>query len=114
MREAKTPLGDIPSLYSLAANGDQAAEFRLVMLYKDYIKALAENFQEKYETTLEMEDLLQEGVIGILNSLKLLSLSLDCPTYAGWIEENIKKEILRRIFSEMRIPDSRRAPHDLL
>lgn len=113
MREAKTPLGDIPSLYSLAANGDQSAEFRLVMLYKDYIKALAGNLQEQYGATLEMEYLLQEGAVGILNSLKWLSLSLDCPTYASWIEENIKKEILRRIFSEMRISDSRRAPHDI-
>ncbi len=102
MSEAKTPLGDIPSLYSLAANGDSGVMAQLFDLYKEFIGVTADNFQIEYKTRIDTEDLLQEGALGILNSLQSIQLNSDCPTYAAWIEKNIRAALLERIQSESR------------
>lgn len=109
MREVKTPQGDIPSLYSLAANTlyDEKTrkEFsdKLVELYKDYIFTTVGNLQEKYGTKFDPDDLFQDGVVGLLESLKSLELNNECRTYAAWIEKNIRRAVESRILEEMRM-----------
>ncbi len=102
MSETKTPPGDIPSLYSLAAQGDGDAKVELIRLYQNYVKDTADNLQAEHKTRIEADDLLQEGTLGILNSLRSLSLDSQCPTYAAWIEKNIYAALLERIRSELR------------
>ncbi|MDO8466787.1 MAG: hypothetical protein Q7S83_01465 [bacterium] len=116
MREAKTPQGDIPSLYSLAANTlyDEKTrrEFsdQLVELYKDYILTAVSNLQEQHGTKLDSADLFNDGVVGLLESLRSLELNADCPTYADWIGKNIRKAIECRILEEIRMSGGGEAP----
>ena len=117
MREAKTPQGDIPLLYSSAANTQYDRKTRmeysakLAELYKDYILAVAKNLQEEYQTRIELEELTQEGVVGLLESLRSLELNNECRTYAAWIEKNIQRAIRGRISAELKTPGSEGWPN---
>lgn len=113
MKDPKTPQGDIPALYALAANHDKAAALKLIGLYNNYIKETAINLRSKYRVRAEIEDLVQEGVCGLLDSLKTLEMNLSFPTYSAWIEKNIKSAIAGMIHAELQAKGIDRAPDEL-
>ncbi len=105
----------VAELYSRAANTQYdkktrgEATAKLVELYKDYILAVAKSLQEEYKTRIELEELAQEGGVGLLESLRSLELDSECRTYAAWIEKNIQRAIRSRILTELETPGSGRA-----
>ncbi len=110
---SKTQQAEAPSLYSLAVAGDKAASLKLIGIYNGHIRFVAMSLQATFRTRIEMEDLVQEGVLGLLTAIKKDSLRPKAQSCSEWIEENIHSAIFALIHSEIKVPDSGWAPREL-
>ncbi|TSC82326.1 MAG: hypothetical protein G01um101419_597 [Parcubacteria group bacterium Gr01-1014_19] len=89
----------VAELYALAANKDFSAYLQLCELYKDYVAETVIEMKRKHVSDLPDEDLKFAAYFGIGSSLEKIELNSNCPSYAAWVEKNIRiaiqKEILR-------------------
>ncbi len=88
----------VAELYSLAAAGDMDARIKLGELYADFIAETGAELQLRHYSVADPMEIKIAGLSGIGNSLEKLGLSANCPTYAAWVEKNIRLSIQRLIF----------------
>lgn len=88
----------VAELYSLAASGDIEARMKLGELYSDFIAEIGAELQLRHYSVADPMEIKIAGLFGIGNSLEKIGLSVDCPTYAAWVEKNIRLAIQRQIF----------------
>ncbi len=87
----------VAELYALAANGDLSAYLQLCEFYKDYVAEVVVEMKRRHVSNLSDEDLKVAAYAGIGVSLQKLELNSDCPTYADWVEKNIRLTVQREI-----------------
>lgn len=103
----------VASFYSSAAAGDKGAALKLIGIYNDHIELVARSLQSSFRTRIEMEDLVQEGVLGLLIAVKTDSLRPKSYSCSRWIKEKIHDAIFALIHAETKVPDSGWAPREL-
>ena len=83
-------------LIKLIQDGDKQARQDLYIKNRGLVEKFANYYCKKYPSTLEFEDLVQEGTIGMLNAAEKFDFSKDTQfsTYATWW---IKQAITRAI-----------------
>ena len=95
------------TLCKLLQNGSKEAEKKIWLKNKGLVMKYANKYHKRYNSNLELDDLIQTGYIGLIQAANRFDFSKGCKfsTYAiYWIRQIILRSIHDNGFNTIRIP----------
>lgn len=90
---------ELETLCFRAIDGDKEAKDRIVGMFLNRVVEIAENYANE---AVLMEDLIQEGNLGLLMGMEELSKKVEEISYELFLEEKIRESIMRALEEEYR------------
>lgn len=90
---------ELETLCFRAIDGDKEAKDRIVGMFLNRVVEIAENYANE---AVLMEDLIQEGNLGLLMGMEELSKKAEEISYELFLEEKIRESIMRALEEEYR------------